>query len=106
MMAAPQQAGVSGPTTKTKNKSTGVYLPMNVLTGRGGLSQNHIGTNRVSRRLVDLNRKIYQALTRPVQEKLVHSIVQAIRNKCGRFLKYQSETKAWIEIDYKEAFVS
>jgi hypothetical protein len=58
-----------------------------VLSGRGGLSNNHPG-NRLFRRLIQHNRYFYQTSETPTQKQLlVYSIVAAMEGKGGRFLR-------------------
>jgi hypothetical protein len=93
------------------------YTVRDILSGRGGLANKHAG-NRVYRRLIDLNKPLYRKLTTKTRKsQLVESILRAIYNHGGRFLKQtknHNKTKTngnkqtrqqWFEIDYASAFV-
>lgn len=74
-----------------------------VLCGRGGLSNNHPG-NRLFRRLVNVNKALYQQSLSPTHKQMVAlSIVEAIRNHGGRFIRKQNGD--WVEISTKEASI-
>jgi hypothetical protein len=70
-----------------------------VLCGRGGLSNKHAG-NRMFRRIVQENKKIYQSFENPSKKQLmVSSIIKAIKLHGGRFVR--KERNEWVEISYK-----
>lgn len=74
-----------------------------VLCGRGGLSNNHPG-NRLFRRLVNVNKVLYQqSLSQTHKHMVALSIVEAIRNHGGRFVRKQNGE--WVEISTKDAAV-
>ena len=82
------------------------FTSVDVLSGRGGLANTHTG-NRVFRRLVELNKSAYQGLkTKREKGILVESIVLAIQNQGGRFLKQNPRTGLWDEeMPYKGALL-
>jgi hypothetical protein len=70
-----------------------------VLCGRGGLSNNHPG-NRIFRRIVQENKRIYHSFENPTKKQLlVSSIIKAINLHGGRFVR--KERDVWVEISYK-----
>lgn len=76
---------------------------MDVLCGRGGLSNKHFG-NRLFRRLVGANQEAYHNATNPSHKQfLVMSIIQAIQGRNGQFIKQRDGV--WSEISPREAFV-
>ena len=86
---------------------TGIEKPaMNdVLCGRGGGSQNHIG-NKEYRAVIAANKRRYIEASRKLKSLLVKSIVNAVRlqNPPGRFLEKDSGSGLWNDIGDKRAF--
>ncbi len=76
-----------------------------VICGRGGHSNKHPG-NRLFRRLVNVNKALYQ---QTLSEKSSHkkllslSIIHAIRNQGGRFLRKQ--LGEWVVISSRQAYI-
>ncbi len=76
-----------------------------VLCGRGGHSNKHPG-NRLFRRLVNANKALYQQTS---SEETSHkqivslSIVEAIHNQGGRFLRKQ--LGEWVVISSRQAYI-
>jgi len=79
--------------------------PNDVLCGRGGGSQNHIG-NKEYRAVISANKRRYIEASRRMKTLLVESIVKAVRmqNPPGRFLEKDSITGKWNDIGDKRAF--
>uniref|UniRef100_A0A7S2KQV1 DUF6824 domain-containing protein n=1 Tax=Leptocylindrus danicus TaxID=163516 RepID=A0A7S2KQV1_9STRA len=80
-------------------------FPNDVLCGRGGGSQNHIG-NKEYRSVIAMNKRRYIEASRRHKSLLVESIVKAVRlqNPPGRFLEKDSKTGMWNDIGDKRAF--
>eukprot|EP00816_Leptocylindrus_hargravesii_P012500 CAMPEP_0196814596 /NCGR_PEP_ID=MMETSP1362-20130617/44402_1 /TAXON_ID=163516 /ORGANISM="Leptocylindrus danicus, Strain CCMP1856" /LENGTH=412 /DNA_ID=CAMNT_0042191273 /DNA_START=24 /DNA_END=1262 /DNA_ORIENTATION=+ len=80
-------------------------FPNDVLCGRGGGSQNHIG-NKEYRSVIAMNKRRYIEASRRHKSLLVESIVKAVRlqNPPGRFLEKDSKTGLWNDIGDKRAF--
>jgi len=87
-----QLTGISKPT------------PNDVLCGRGGGSQNHIG-NKEYRAVIAANKRQYIGLPRKLKSLLVESIVNAVRLQSppGRFLEKDNKG-LWADIGDKRAF--
>jgi len=70
-----------------------------VLCGRGGSSNRHIG-NTNFRDLVQSNKALYVTLTKRQKMMVARSIVQIVRsqNPPGRFLQKDPETALWFDI--------
>lgn len=79
--------------------------PNDVLCGRGGGSQNHIG-NKEYRSVIASNKRLYIESSRRMKTLLVESIVNAVRlqNPPGRFLEKDVATGLWKDIGDKRAF--
>ena len=73
--------------------------PHDVLCGRGGSSNRHIG-NTNFRDLVNCNKALYVTLTKRQKMMVARSIVQAVRNQNprGRFLQKDPVTGLWGDI--------
>ena len=78
--------------------------PNDVLCGRGGGSQNHIG-NKEYRVVIAANKRRYIEASRDVKRLLVETIVNAVRLQIpsGRFLE-KGEDGLWYDIGDKRAF--
>lgn len=76
-----------------------------VLCGRGGGSQNHVG-NKEYRAVISANKRSYIDSNRKSKGMIVHSIVNAVRlqNPPGRFLEKDSGSGLWNDIGDKRAF--
>lgn len=76
-----------------------------VLCGRGGGSQNHIG-NREYRAVINANKCAYIDACRKTKTLLVESIVKAVRMQSppGRFLEKDTKSGLWNDIGDKRAF--
>lgn len=79
-------------------------LPNDVLCGRGGLSNNHIGNVAWRQRVAD-NQEEYLSMTKREKSDLSRRIVDSIRNlnPPGRFLKKDTKTGLWKDIGDKDA---
>ncbi|KAL3764332.1 hypothetical protein ACHAW5_003468 [Stephanodiscus triporus] len=77
--------------------------PADVLDGRGGLINSHIGNVRF-RALVNSRRLQYLDSTKKAEKALIAaSIVAEIRSSGGRFLREFPETIGWVEIGNERA---
>ena len=76
-----------------------------VLCGRGGGSQNHIG-NKEYRAVINANKCAYIDACRKTKTLLVESIVRAVRMQSppGRFLEKDTKSGLWNDIGDKRAF--
>mmetsp|Transcript_4830 Transcript_4830/g.7462 ORF Transcript_4830/g.7462 Transcript_4830/m.7462 type:complete len:126 (-) Transcript_4830:614-991(-) len=76
--------------------------PNDVISGRGGLTNNHEG-NVLFRRLVTANKDIYHSSSKTHKPLLAESIVVAIANQEGRFLAQHKSTGEWFDIGKAKA---
>jgi hypothetical protein len=78
--------------------------PHDVLCGRGGGTNNHIG-NSHWRMLVAANKQLYITLPKRQKMLLSRSIVNAVRsqNPPGRFLQKDSKTNKWFDVGDQRA---
>ena len=78
--------------------------PHDVLCGRGGGTNNHIG-NSHWRMLVAANKQLYITLPKRQKMLLSRSIVNAVRsqNPPGRFLQKDSKTNFWFDVGDQRA---
>jgi hypothetical protein len=78
--------------------------PHDVLCGRGGGTNNHIG-NSHWRMLVAANKQLYITLPKRQKMLLSRSIVNAVRsqNPPGRFLQKDSKTNTWFDVGDQRA---
>lgn len=78
--------------------------PHDVLCGRGGGTNNHIG-NSHWRMLVAANKQLYVTLPKRQKMLLSRSIVNAVRsqNPPGRFLQRDSKTNKWFDVGDQRA---
>lgn len=78
--------------------------PHDVLCGRGGGSNNHIG-NSHWRMLVAANKQLYITLPKRQKMLLSRSIVNAVRsqNPPGRFLQKDTKTNQWFDVGDQRA---
>lgn len=93
--------------SKKNNKmSSLLILPLNftptstdILCGRGNVFSNHEG-NRYFGRIIRSNLRPYRdAGSRPEKIRVVDGILQDIRSAGARFVKLDSETKRWYELN-------
>mmetsp|Transcript_22978 Transcript_22978/g.34851 ORF Transcript_22978/g.34851 Transcript_22978/m.34851 type:complete len:547 (+) Transcript_22978:101-1741(+) len=74
-----------------------------ILLGRGKTSFNHVG-NRRFRVFIDINLQRYMdAQSRMEKTLVVNSVVEAIQDGGGRFLKQDNKTKKWYKVNAKMA---
>lgn len=71
-----------------------------VLCGRGGATNNHIGNKRF-RSIVAEHQREYLAAKKKDKGLIARSIVQIVHERGGRFLKKQGDV--WVEVDNKKA---
>ena len=78
--------------------------PNDVLCGRGGMTNQHVG-NAHWRSLVAANRRLYIKLPKKQKMLVAESIVKAVRSQDppGRFLKLDHQTKVWTDIGDRKA---
>jgi len=78
--------------------------PHDVLCGRGGGTNNHIG-NSHWRMLVAANKQLYTTLPKRQKMLLSRSIVNAVRsqNPPGRFLQKDSKSNQWFDVGDQRA---
>lgn len=83
---------------------TSIIKPTNsdVLCGRGVTTNRHPG-NESFRALVNCNKELYVSSTKKNKMMISRSIVEAVRNKPGRFLEKDAVTKLWMDIGDKKA---
>jgi hypothetical protein len=79
-----------------------VYSEADVLCGRGGAAQKHVG-NKTYRALVNLNKQLYASCRTTEKIKISRSIVAAIREQKGRFLEKQDGSELFYDIGDKKA---
>lgn len=89
----------SNSTGKVKPSKIGIksYGPNDVLSGRGGGTNQHEG-NCYFRSLVNRNRERYLRAKKNDKPFISLSIVRSVRERNGRFLKKIEKTGLWVEI--------
>lgn len=75
---------------------------LDVLCGRGGMSNHHPG-NEWYRRLIKSNRPLYRACPKHTKLLVSKAIVQAVEQQGGRFLEKNKNDNSWFEVSYKKA---
>ncbi|KAL7572530.1 hypothetical protein ACA910_000354 [Epithemia clementina (nom. ined.)] len=75
---------------------------LDVLCGRGGMSNHHPG-NDWYRRLIKSNRPLYRACPKHTKLLVSKAIVQAVEQQGGRFLDKDRTGGFWFEVTYKRA---
>ena len=78
--------------------------PNDVLCGRGGMTNQHVG-NAHWRSLVAANKRLYLKLPKKQKMLVSQSIVKAVRSQDppGRFLKLDHQTKIWTDVGDRKA---
>merc|ERR1712151_491338 len=76
--------------------------PNDVLCGRGGATNNHVG-NMLFRKNVSLYQKRYLESRKKEKTLIANLIVQMVHNSGGRFLKRDDVTNCWLEVPIKKA---
>jgi len=77
--------------------------PYDVMCGRHRLAFNNVG-NRRFRVTVSLNVEQYiKAATRKDKSRIILSVVDIVKSTGGRFIKWNSREKKWVELNEKEA---
>eukprot|EP00523_Entomoneis_sp_CCMP467_P004695 CAMPEP_0168744014 /NCGR_PEP_ID=MMETSP0724-20121128/13873_1 /TAXON_ID=265536 /ORGANISM="Amphiprora sp., Strain CCMP467" /LENGTH=620 /DNA_ID=CAMNT_0008791661 /DNA_START=164 /DNA_END=2026 /DNA_ORIENTATION=- len=75
---------------------------LDVLCGRGGMSNHHPG-NEWYRRLIKSNRPLYRACPKHTKLLVSKAIVQAVEQQGGRFLEKNRGNGTWYQVTYKRA---
>ena len=78
--------------------------PNDVLCGRGGMTDRHVG-NAHWRSLVAANKRLYLKLPKRQKMLVSESIVKTVRSQDppGRFLKLDKQTKVWTDVGDRKA---
>uniref|UniRef100_A0A7R9WX13 DUF6824 domain-containing protein n=1 Tax=Craspedostauros australis TaxID=1486917 RepID=A0A7R9WX13_9STRA len=89
-------------TVSNNQSAAGSIGPDDVLLGRGGATNNHIGNKRYRKIVSDFQQEY---LTAKKKNKVVISrrIVAVVHSNGGRFLKRNTEIDAWEEVPHKKA---
>ncbi|GAX23012.1 hypothetical protein FisN_15Hh090 [Fistulifera solaris] len=74
--------------------------PNDVLAGRGGAINQHLG-NRIYRRIVEHNKPMYRQVPKRQRHLVSQSIVQVILDHGGRFL--EKSHHSWADIGFQRA---
>ena len=84
--------------------SFGSLVPtaLDILLGRGGKSNNHVGNQRYLKE-VDKLKKCYRNASKTNKTDWSQCLVDTVRSYGGRFLKYDKEAKIWYEVPNKVA---
>jgi hypothetical protein len=90
-------------TPGTTNTPTSILSPQpkDVLAGRGGGINQHLG-NRIYRRIVEHNKPIYRQVPKRQRQLVSQSIVQVILEHGGRFLE-KNHHSTWTDIGFQRA---
>lgn len=75
---------------------------VDVLCGRGGMSNHHPG-NEWYRRLIRSNRPLYRACPKHTKLLVAKAIVQAVQQQNGRFLERDKKNGYFYKVTYKRA---
>lgn len=91
-----QSSSSSSSTTTPSKKSD--YGPEDVLFGRGGLSNEHVG-NRFFREEAQklCGRYFEHGMTKPAKTKLRNQLIQSVFKRGGKFLRFDVQTELWVE---------
>jgi len=73
-----------------------------VLFGRSRHQKNHAG-NQYLRKLCDEQRSVYDLADRDDKTKITRNLVKKIASIGGRFLKFRTSHKTWVEVSDEEA---
>jgi hypothetical protein len=84
------------------SSNTDLPRQMDVLCGRGGGINKHVG-NRMYRRVVEYNKSMYRHVPKRHRMLVSQSIVQTILNEGGRFLQADGSSSRWKEIPFRRA---
>ena len=78
--------------------------PHDILSGRGGISNNHMG-NKIFRTVCEHNKVLYATFPRNEKLHVAVRLVEAVRSRDppGRFLERKKEDKLWYEVTEKRA---
>jgi len=90
------------PDTDSNFQNITLLRPEDVLSGRGGGTNRHPG-NIHFRRVVSEAQPNYVKSRKKNKSSIARDIVQSIRNKNGRFLKFHPETGLWHDVGDKKA---
>jgi len=90
------------PTAKPNLKNITLLRPEDVLSGRGGGTNRHPG-NIHFRLVVSQAQPNYIKSRKKDKSIIARNIVQSIRNKNGRFLKFHAESGLWHDVGNKKA---
>ena len=75
---------------------------IDILCGRGGLSNKHAG-NQLYLRIVQHNKDLYQEIQNPKHKHcLAISIIDAVQGAGARFLRQNKDTGAWFELSREQ----
>lgn len=83
--------------TTRKNEPSGKVGPHDVLLGRGGATNSHVG-NRIFRCIVASYQKEYLAARKKDKKGIAQLIVAKVQNNGGRFLERVDDNENWIEV--------
>lgn len=81
---------------------TATISPKDVLSGRGGATNNHPG-NKTFRAIVADHMPEYLAARKKEKANIAKRIVSLIKQDGGRFLKRSSDSDTWLEVSDKKA---
>jgi hypothetical protein len=95
-------AMISQESKNLNDSNLGCIGPNDVLLGRGGAANNHIG-NRMFRAIVLQHQLEYLQSKKLDKIKVAHKIVAIIQNQGGRFLKPTGTDDAWEEAESTKA---
>ncbi|CAJ1964311.1 unnamed protein product [Cylindrotheca closterium] len=73
-----------------------------VLCGRGGATNTHIGNKRF-RAIVAEYQEVYLGARKKEKAQIASRVVERIRQNGGRFLKRDTTTDTWVEVPSKKA---
>ena len=78
--------------------------PHDILSGRGGASNNHMG-NKIFRTICEHNKELYATLPRTKKLPVAVRVVEAVRlrDPPGRFLERKKKDKLWYEVTERRA---
>jgi hypothetical protein len=89
-------------TENSGNSGDGIVRADDVLLGRGGATNNHLG-NRRFRSIVIEHQEEYLNAAKMEKISIARKIVSIVRNNGGRFLGRGNTSEAWTEVDSKRA---
>mmetsp|Transcript_30207 Transcript_30207/g.50167 ORF Transcript_30207/g.50167 Transcript_30207/m.50167 type:complete len:209 (-) Transcript_30207:1562-2188(-) len=92
----------SNNSSSSDNGEPNAINPNDVLCGRGGLTNSHVGNKRF-RYIVAEYQQVYLNARKNEKKEIARTIVARIHGNGGRFLRRTADSGVWSEVTYKKA---